>query len=109
MKKLMTILVLTTAGNIAVLAQTNFYTNVTNLWYQGYKTNVLTIANTRLMANSNERDTCGISRFNPGDGTDYSNYVSYGDQELFCRVQQNGILGDAAKDWAFGGAQFPKN
>ena len=54
MKKLMTILVLTTAGNIAVLAQTNFYTNVTNLWYQGYKTNVLTIANTRLMANSND-------------------------------------------------------
>ena len=54
MKKLMTILVLTTAGNIAVLAQTNFYTNVTNLWYQGHKTNVLAIANTRLAANSND-------------------------------------------------------
>ena len=25
------------SGSIA-LAQTNFYTNVTNLWYQGYKT-----------------------------------------------------------------------
>ena len=36
------------------LAQTNFYTNVTNLWYQGYKTNVLEIANTRLGANSND-------------------------------------------------------
>ena len=36
------------------LAQTNFYTNVTNLWYQGYKTNVLVIANTRLAANTND-------------------------------------------------------
>ena len=35
-------------------AQTNFYTNVTNLWYQGYKTNVLAIANERLAANSND-------------------------------------------------------
>jgi hypothetical protein len=38
----------------ATFAQTNFYTNVTNLWYQGYKTNVLDIANTRLAANSND-------------------------------------------------------
>ena len=38
------------------LAQTNFYTNVTNLWYQGgeYRTNVLTIANERLVANTND-------------------------------------------------------
>ena len=38
------------------LAQTNFYTNVTNLWYQGgvNKTNVLIIANERLMANTND-------------------------------------------------------
>ena len=36
------------------LAQTNFYTNVTNLWYQGYKTNVLTIANARLAVNTND-------------------------------------------------------
>lgn len=35
-------------------AQTNFYTNVTNLWYQGYKTNVLAIANERLAVNSND-------------------------------------------------------
>ena len=57
----------------------------------------------------NERDTCGISQFNPGDGTDYSHYARYGDQELFCRVQQNGILGDTAKDWSFFGAQCPKD
>ena len=36
------------------LAQTNFYTNVTNLWYQGYQTNVLNIANARLVANTND-------------------------------------------------------
>ena len=54
MKKLMTILVLTTAGNIAVLAQTNFHTNVTNLWYQGHKSNVLTLAETRLAQNTND-------------------------------------------------------
>jgi len=36
------------------LAQTNFYENVTNLWYQGYKSNVLAIANARLAANSND-------------------------------------------------------
>ncbi len=35
-------------------AQTNFYTNVTNLWYQGYKSNVLAIANARLAVNSND-------------------------------------------------------
>jgi len=35
-------------------SQTNFYTNVTNLWYQGYKSNVLAIANARLAANSND-------------------------------------------------------
>ena len=40
----------------ASLAQTNFYTNVTNLWHQGgeYRTNVLTIANVRLAANTND-------------------------------------------------------
>ena len=36
------------------LAQTNFYTNVTNLWYQGYKTNVLAIAEQRLQQNTND-------------------------------------------------------
>ena len=58
--------------------------------------------------NPDVRDTCGISRFNPGDGTDYSDYASYGDQELFCRWKQDGVLGDASKDWAFGGAQAPE-
>lgn len=37
------------------LAQTNFYyTNVTNLWYQGYKSNVLAIADARLAQNTND-------------------------------------------------------
>lgn len=36
------------------LAQTNFYTNVTNLWYQGNKTNVLAIAEQRLQQNTND-------------------------------------------------------
>ena len=53
MRKLMTILVLAVAGS-ASLAQTNFYTNVTNLWYQGHKSNVLEMANARLAANSND-------------------------------------------------------
>ena len=35
-------------------AQTNFYTNVTNLWYQGYKSNVLAIADARLAQNTND-------------------------------------------------------
>ena len=46
----MMIVILGSAG----LAQTNFYTNVTNLWYQGHKTNVLEIANIRLTANTND-------------------------------------------------------
>jgi hypothetical protein len=37
-----------------VRAQTNFYANVTNLWYQGYKTNVLQIALQRLQSNTND-------------------------------------------------------
>lgn len=36
------------------LAQTNFYTNVTNLWYQGNKTNVLAITEQRLQQNTND-------------------------------------------------------
>lgn len=39
---------------MGVFAQTNFYTNVTNLWYQGHKTNVLAIANGRLAQNTND-------------------------------------------------------
>jgi hypothetical protein len=54
MKKVLIGFMLTvTCGSVA-LAQTNFYSNVTNLWYQGYKTNVLAIANTRLAANTND-------------------------------------------------------
>ena len=55
----------------------------------------------------NVRDTCGISRYTLGDGTDYSGYARYADQELFCRWKQNGALGDASKDWSFGGTLFP--
>ena len=56
MKKLMIGFMLTVVSGGASLAQTNFYTNVTNLWYQGgeNRTNVLTIANARLAANSND-------------------------------------------------------
>ena len=56
MKKLMVGFMLTVISGSASLAQTNFYTNVTNLWYQGgeSRTNVLTIANARLTANTND-------------------------------------------------------
>jgi hypothetical protein len=37
-----------------VLAQTNFYSTVTNLWYQGQKSNVLALANARLSQNTND-------------------------------------------------------
>ena len=54
MKKLMIrFMVISVAGSVS-LAQTNFYTNVTNLWYQGYKSNVLEIAEQRLAANTND-------------------------------------------------------
>ena len=35
MKKVMIGFMLTVIGGSVVLAQTNFYTNVTDLWYQG--------------------------------------------------------------------------
>ena len=54
MKKLVITLMFTVVGGNAILAQTNFYTNVTNLWYQGYKSNVLEIAEQRLNVNSND-------------------------------------------------------
>ena len=54
MKKLVIAFMLTVASGTAVLAQTNFYTNVTNLWYQGHKSNVLEIAEQRLTANTND-------------------------------------------------------
>lgn len=39
---------------LACPASTNFFTNVTNLWFQGYKSNVLEIAEQRLSANTND-------------------------------------------------------
>ena len=54
MRKMLIGLMLAVCGGVAGLAQTNFYTNVTNLWYQGYKSNVHAIANVRLAANSND-------------------------------------------------------
>ena len=56
MRKLMMGFMLAVTGGSVGLAQTNFYTNVTNLWYQGgeHRTNVLTIANARLAANTND-------------------------------------------------------
>ena len=56
MKKLMIgFMLMGVAGSVS-LAQTNFYTNVTNLWYQGgeARSNVLTIANARLATNTND-------------------------------------------------------
>jgi hypothetical protein len=49
-----TLAILILAFGFCAQAQMNFYTNVTNLWYQGYKSNVLAIANARLNANSND-------------------------------------------------------
>ena len=56
MKKLLMGFMLAVINGGVVFAQTNFYTNVTNLWYQGgeFRTNVLTLANARLAANSND-------------------------------------------------------
>ena len=56
MKKLMIgFILMCVVGNVS-LAQTDFYTNVTNLWYQGgeSRSNVLAIANVRLAANTND-------------------------------------------------------
>ena len=54
MKRLLIGLMLMAVSGSAGLSQTNFYTNVTNLWYQGHKSNVLEIANARLIANTND-------------------------------------------------------
>ena len=54
MKKLLIGFMLALFNESTGLAQTNFYTNVTNLWYQGDKTNVLEIAEQRLNVNSND-------------------------------------------------------
>ena len=52
-------LALATVLALPAIAQTNApavnsFVLVTNLWYQGYKTNVLAIADERLMADSND-------------------------------------------------------
>lgn len=54
MKKGMHVFVFIVVNWSTCLAQTNFYTNVTNLWYQGHKSNVLAIANARLAQNTND-------------------------------------------------------
>ena len=54
----------------------------------------------------NQRDTCGLANYVSGEII-YSGYASYADQELFCRWKQDGILGDASKDWSLDGAQGP--
>jgi hypothetical protein len=53
-KTIILMVVLTTICGTMVLGQTNFYSNVTNLWYQGSKSNVLEIANARLAQNTND-------------------------------------------------------
>jgi hypothetical protein len=55
-KKLMIGFMLMAASGSTGLAQADFYTNVTNLWYQGgeSRSNVITIANARLAANTND-------------------------------------------------------
>jgi len=56
MKKLMIGFMFALLNGSTAIAQTNFYTNVTNLWYQGGegRSNVLVIANSRLAANTND-------------------------------------------------------
>ena len=52
----------------------------------------------------NTKDTCHIAAYT-GGGADYSGYADTGDQELYCRLKQDGVLGDESKDWAFPGMQ----
>ena len=56
MKKLLIGFMFALLNGSTAIAQTNFYTNVTNLWYQGGegRSNVLVIANARLAANTND-------------------------------------------------------
>ena len=54
MNKIIIIFTLIVGVGTVVQAKNNFYANVTNLWYQGYKSNVLNIANARLAANTND-------------------------------------------------------
>jgi hypothetical protein len=56
MKKKLLLLLVMTSVSIArsQTNQPNFFTNVTNLWYQGSQSNVLAIAQQRLSVNSND-------------------------------------------------------
>jgi len=54
MKKWVIGLLLVAINGSNGFAQTNFYANVTNLWYQGYKSNVLNIATARLATDTND-------------------------------------------------------
>ena len=54
MKKLLIGFVLTVASTSVGLSQTNFYTSVTNLWYNGHKSNVLEMAEARFAQNTND-------------------------------------------------------
>jgi len=58
-----------------------------------------------LGTNPNVKDTCGIA----SHCVEYNDYANYADEELFCRVKQDGILGDASKDWSLNGVQSPGN
>ena len=53
MKKLLLVLAIS-ATFTASAEEPAFFVNVTNLWYQGYKSNVLAIAEERLASNSND-------------------------------------------------------
>jgi hypothetical protein len=53
MKKWTMLLILATCV-CSVQAQTNFYTTVTNSWYQGDKSNVFVMAESRLAQNTND-------------------------------------------------------
>lgn len=53
MKKRILVLGILTVS-VAKAQVTNFYTNVTNLWFHGYKTNVLAMGLQRLNVNSND-------------------------------------------------------
>ena len=52
--KLITLFVLCATGQLATLGQTNFYEEVSQMWYAGLKTNVLNIAHDRLAIDTND-------------------------------------------------------
>ena len=117
MKKLLMGFMLAVVNGGVVFAQTNFYTNVTNLWYQGgeFRTNVLTIANARLAANSNDiaglilKAEYNLEFYNVGDiSNSYLRVIQVGDtitttnfvkdwQEEMSKASILGILDDFAE------------